>query len=73
MDVMAISGHAIRHLRGGHGWSRFEFARRSGVSVSYLKVIEAGTRQPSKRIAGIIADTLGVDLDAITAPAQSAA
>jgi transcriptional regulator with XRE-family HTH domain len=67
-----IDGPAIRAIRTEQGISRYQFAIRSGVSVSYLKVIEgqppAGSRQPSDRIAKILADALGVTLDDISWP-----
>jgi transcriptional regulator with XRE-family HTH domain len=65
-----IDGPAIRAIRTERGISRYEFARRSGVSVSYLKILEGqpaeDSRQPSDRIAKILAEALGCTLDDIS-------
>jgi DNA-binding transcriptional regulator YiaG len=70
-----IDGPAIRAIRTEQGISRYQFAKRSGVSVSYLKILEGqppeGSRQPSDRIAKIIAEALGVTLDDISWPADA--
>lgn len=70
-----VDGPAIVARRKERGWSRYEFARRSGVSISYLKVIEALTvadesTQPRPRILTAIADTLGCDTDDISQVAE---
>lgn len=72
MKDRIIDGPAIRAIRTEQGISRYQFAKRSGVSVSYLKILEgqppAGSRQPSDRIAKILAEALGCTLDDISHP-----
>lgn len=72
MKDRIIDGPAIRTIRTERGISRYQFAKISGVSVSYLKILEgqppAGSRQPSDRIAKILADALGCTLDDISTP-----
>lgn len=72
MKNRIIDGPAIRAIRTEQGLSRFQFAKRSGVSVSYLKVLEGqppeGSRQPSDRIAKIIAKALRCTIADISLP-----
>lgn len=74
MRDRVIHGSAIRRLRLELGLSRYEFARRSGVSVSYLKLLEGqpspDKRWPSDRIAKILAETLGCDIADISQPTR---
>ena len=72
-----IDGRAVKNRRLEHGWARPEFARRSGVSLSYIKLLEgpvpagrpAHKPWPSRRMLRILADTLGCTIADITFPA----
>lgn len=77
MKDAVIDGAAVRARRQARGWSRFEFARLSGVSISYLKIIEsqppADCRWPSDRITAILAATLDCEVADISIPDEQAA
>ncbi|HEY9418188.1 MAG TPA: helix-turn-helix transcriptional regulator [Pseudonocardia sp.] len=76
MKDRIIDGPAIRAIRTEQGISRYQFAKLSGVSVSYLKILEGqppeGSRQPSDRIAKIIAEALGCTIADISLPPGAA-
>lgn len=50
-------------LRATRGWTKAELARRSGVSYSMIKYVEAGERQFSDVTAVKIARALGCTPD----------
>ena len=57
-------GEKIRVLRIGKGLSVNEFAKKSGVSKSYISNIERGVQKnPSLIIMGKLAKTLDVPLE----------
>ncbi|MCA1021025.1 MULTISPECIES: helix-turn-helix domain-containing protein [Halobacillus] len=63
MEVTPI-GEKIRVLRTGRGLSVNEFAKRSGVSKSYISNIERGVQKnPSLIVMGKLARTLEVPLE----------
>jgi predicted ATPase/transcriptional regulator with XRE-family HTH domain len=53
-------GEWLRQSRDELRLTRQEFANRVGCSVSYLRKIEDGERQPSEQIAGLIANCLNI-------------
>jgi len=62
-------GQQVRTLRLGRGMTQDALARKAGISLVYLKKLEAGERQaPSfpvlERIAKALKATLRVDLTA---------
>jgi transcriptional regulator with XRE-family HTH domain len=59
-------GPALRELRTRQGWSLEEFARRCGVSDSYLSRLERGWSVPSFIILSRLAQVLGVDVTYFT-------
>jgi transcriptional regulator with XRE-family HTH domain len=59
-QMAAAIGRAIQVVRTDRGWSRKEFAARTGLSYSFLSEIENGVKQPSSRTYAVIADTLDV-------------
>jgi transcriptional regulator with XRE-family HTH domain len=59
-QMAAAIGRAIQVVRTDRGWSRKEFAARTGLSYSYLSEIENGVKQPSSRTYAVIADALDV-------------
>lgn len=60
MDVVVLFGKNVRALRDREGLSQEELAFRAGMKRSYLSDLERGTRNPSVRALGRIAEALGV-------------
>jgi len=60
MDVVSQLGKNVRSIRLGAGLSQEELAFRAGLKRSYLSDLERGTRNPTVRALGRIADALGV-------------
>jgi transcriptional regulator with XRE-family HTH domain len=58
--MAAAIGRAIQVVRTDRGWSRKEFAARTGLSYSFLSEIENGVKQPSSRTYAVIANALDV-------------
>lgn len=62
--TIPLNGVRLRRARKAAGISsQGELARLSGVSRSYITEIESGIKQPSLRVAAILAATVGVQLD----------
>jgi len=59
-QMAAAMGRAIQVVRTDRGWSRKEFAARTGLSYSYLSEIENGVKEPSSRTFTAIVDALDV-------------
>lgn len=57
---MELLGERIRALREERGYSLGEFARKVGISVSYLSEIERGAKKPSLRTVAKIAEALNL-------------
>tara|TARA_R110002124_G_scaffold238531_1_gene403784 strand:- start:9644 stop:9895 length:252 start_codon:yes stop_codon:yes gene_type:complete len=60
MDVVALFGKNVRTLRDREGLSQEELAFRAGMKRSYLSDLERGTRNPSVRALGRLAEALRV-------------
>lgn len=60
-------GPALRDLRVRRGWSLEEFARRCGISESYLSQLERGRSVPSFIVLSRLASVLDVDVTYFTA------
>lgn len=60
MDVVSQLGRNVRTIRLEAGLSQEELAFRAGLKRSYLSDLERGTRNPSVRALGRIADALGI-------------
>ena len=60
MDVVALLGRNVRAIRIEQGLSQEELSFRAGLKRSYLSDLERGTRNPSVRALGRIADALGI-------------
>lgn len=58
-------------LRADRGFSKAELARRSGVSYSMIKYVEAGDSQFSDVTATKIAKALGCTIADFSAPTES--
>ncbi|WP_292022149.1 MULTISPECIES: helix-turn-helix domain-containing protein [unclassified Brevundimonas] len=60
MDVVAQLGKNVRRLRTDAGLSQEELAFRAQMKRGYLSDLERGTRNPSVRALGRIAEALAV-------------
>ena len=60
MDVVALFGKNVRTLRDREGLSQEELAFRAGMKRSYLSDLERGTRNPTVRALGRLAEALRV-------------
>lgn len=58
-------GENIAKLRNENNLSQRQLAERIGVHPSMVAQIERGSKLPTVILAGIIADTLGVKIDAL--------
>lgn len=63
MDVIATLAKNVRLLRIGAAISQEELAFRAGMKRSYLSDLERGTRNPSVRALGRLAEALNVSPD----------
>ena len=60
MDVVIRFGKNVRRLREAATLSQEELAFRAGMKRTYLSDLERGTRNPSVRALGRLADALMV-------------
>lgn len=60
MDAVALLARNARRIRRELGLSQEEVAFRAGLKRSYLSDLERGTRNPTVRALGRIADALEV-------------
>lgn len=60
MDLVAHFGKNVRSLRDQADLSQEELAFRAGMKRTYLSDLERGTRNPTVRMLGRLADALGV-------------
>ncbi len=65
MDVVALFGRNVRRMREEAGLSQEELAFRAGMKRTYLSDLERGTRNPSIRALGRLAEALGTNPDAM--------
>lgn len=63
----------FRALRKARGLTLAALAARAGVSLSYVKLLEAGGCQPSDPYARALAEALGSDITDISVPKDAAA
>lgn len=61
MDLVQLLGENVRRLRLERGLSQEDLAFAAEMKRSYLSDLERGTRNPSVRALGRLADALGVD------------
>jgi len=61
MDVVVLFGKNVRALRVRAGLSQEELAFRANMKRTYLSDLERGTRNPSIRALGRLAEALHVD------------
>lgn len=60
MDVVQLLGVNVRHHRKLKGMSQEQLALEAGMERSYVSDLERGTRNPSVRALGRLAEALGV-------------
>lgn len=63
MDLVQLLGVNVRHHRKLKGMSQEQLALEAGMERSYVSVLERGTRNPSVRVVGRLAEALGVEPD----------
>lgn len=61
MDVVQLLGANVRHHRKLKGMSQEELGLEAGMERSYVSDLERGTRNPSVRALGRLADALGIE------------
>lgn len=61
MDLVELLGANVRKLRKSKGMSQEELALEAGMKRSYLSDLERGTRNPSVRVLGRLAEALEVE------------
>ena len=65
MDVVAVMGKNVRQLRETAGLSQEQLAFEAGMKRSYVSDLERGTRNPTVRALGRLADALKVPASAL--------
>jgi len=60
MDVVQLLGVNVRRHRKLRGMSQEQLALEAGMERSYVSDLERGTRNPSVRALGRLANALGV-------------
>jgi transcriptional regulator with XRE-family HTH domain len=65
-------GHWLSRQRKARDLTQEDLAERIGCSLWTIQKIEAGSRQPSKQVAELLADILGITPESRTAFVQFA-
>lgn len=60
---MTTIGQRIKELRTRHGQTQEQFSRLTGLSRSYVSMIECGKREPDSITLEAIADLYNVDMN----------
>ncbi len=60
---MEIFSKRISKLREERGWTRAEVAKRTGISRSYVRALEIGSREPRAEVVGRFAEAYEVRSD----------
>lgn len=60
MEAVALLAKNVRALRKRRGLSQEELAFRAGMKRTYLSDLERGTRNPSVRALGRLAEALDI-------------
>lgn len=61
MDVVQLLGKKVRHYRKLKGMTQEQLAHEAEMERSYVSDLERGTRNPSVRALGRIAEALGIE------------
>ena len=72
MDLVQLLGENVRTLRRERGLSQEELAFQAGMKRSYLSDLERGTRNPTVRALGRLAEALAIDPARLIAPIDTA-
>ena len=70
MDVVQLLGVNVRHHRKLKGMTQEALAAEAGMERSYVSDLERGTRNPSVRALGRLADALGVQSQQLLMPVE---
>jgi len=71
-EFASTVGERIRVARQQKGWTQVELADASELSSNYVARLERGELGASLFVASRIADALGISLDRLVGPPQSA-
>ena len=55
-------GEKIKFLREKAGYKQNQLAARAGISPTYIRDLEAGRKNPTVQILGLICNALGITL-----------
>jgi transcriptional regulator with XRE-family HTH domain len=61
MDVVQLLGANVRRYRKLKGMTQEQLALEAGMERSYVSDLERGTRNPTVRALGRLADALGIE------------
>lgn len=70
MDLVQLLGANVRRQRKLKGMSQEELSLEAGMKRSYVSDLERGTRNPSVRALGRLADALGVEPALLLRPGE---
>lgn len=68
MDVVQLLGENVRHYRKLKGMTQEQLALEAEMERSYVSDLERGTRNPSVRALGRLAQALGIEPHQLLAP-----
>ncbi len=69
----AVNGATVKVVREALGISQRDLAARCGVTQGHISHVERGVFQASPQLARVLAEKLGVPLEAITYPVPEGA
>lgn len=61
MDLVQLLGKNVRYYRQLRGMTQEELAHSADMKRTYVSDLERGTRNPSVRALGRLAEALGID------------
>lgn len=70
MDVVELLGANVRHYRKLKGMTQEQLALDTGMERSYVSDLERGTRNPSVRALGRLAEALAIAPHQLLVPAD---
>jgi transcriptional regulator with XRE-family HTH domain len=74
-DTVRVDGPLLERLRSAHQppLTQQDLAAHAGISRGYISLLERGLRQTvSRSVAGQLAAALGIDLDVLILPGETA-
>ena len=72
MDVVKLLGENVRRYRKLRGMTQEQLALDAGMERSYVSDLERGTRNPTVRALGRLAEALRVDPNALLETGEGA-